>query len=722
MEKAPPEISDSFARDDQADDSDPSLAAPAAPPPESPMAEPKVEEDETSTVLEKSSEPEKEGANEAEEAGLEGNPPADDAAALEEKEKENGDGQAHGSDDDDAVHRFDQVMEDIDDLISFLAAANAEEEATSASLEGHHNRSVQRLLGLVQARALNYITDSPEAKSTWGQCPDDDSSFLQAVGRVSKLYSSFNPSKWAESSGNLINQVTRIHHRAMTFLEDEFRSLLEDCKPIIASEGDNADGDKYNTPPPEQEESPDRDYGQITDKDSDNSLRYPQEIVSNLSKIAREMILGHYETECYQVYVLMRRNTIGELLGRTGFEGISIDDVQKMPWETLQREIPKWVEAFQQSAKVCFPSELKLIDGIFEGKSEASAFLFHSLTLGVMVQLLNFSEAVAMSKRAPEKLFKFLDMYEAMRDMEPVLTGLLGECKEHEFIKSEMVTARSRLGESTVNIFCDLENSVGSDTGKNVVPGGAIHPLTRYIMNYLELTCEYKETLEQVFRDHLRIERADSNNRSEFQGGEGYGNYADPNENHSQFSIQIGKIMALLDKNLEAKSKLYRDTALSSIFMMNNGRYILQKVKGSREINMLMGDNWRRKKSSDLRQCHKTYQRETWNKVLGCLRDDHGLTVNGKVVKPELKERFKSFNAMFDEIHKTQSLWVVCDEQLQSELRVSISAVVIPAYRSFLGRFSQTFTPGRQTEKYVKYQSEDLETYIDELFDGKKKP
>ncbi|KAJ6424143.1 hypothetical protein OIU84_025010 [Salix udensis] len=123
--------------------------------------------------------------------------------------------------------------------------------------------------------------------------------------------------------------------------------------------------------------------------------------------------------------------------------------------------------------------------------------------------------------------------------------------------------------------------------------------------------------------------------------------------------------------------------------MMNNGRYIVQKIKGSTEIRQMMGDPWCRKKSSELRNYHKNYQRETWSKLLGCLGHE-GL----------------------------QSTWVVSDEQLQSELRVSITAVVIPAYRSFMGRFSQYMTAGRQTEKYIKYQADDLETYIDELFDG----
>jgi exocyst complex protein 7 len=178
------------------------------------------------------------------------------------------------------------------------------------------------------------------------------------------------------------------------------------------------------------------------------------------------------------------------------------------------------------------------------------------------------------------------------------------------------------------------------------------------------------------------------------------------------------RVMELLDTSLDGKAKLYRDVALSNFFMMNNGRYILQKIKGSTELSQLMGETWCRRKSSELRNYHKTYQRETWNKVLTCLSHE-GLSVNGKVQKPVLKERFKSFNSMFDEIHKTQSSWVVKDEQLQSELRVSISAVVIPAYRAFIGRFSQNLDGGRQTEKYIKYQPEDIETYIDELFDGK---
>ena len=298
-----------------------------------------------------------------------------------------------------------------------------------------------------------------------------------------------------------------------------------------------------------------------------------------------------------------------------------------------------------------------------------------------------------MTKRSAEKLFKFLDMYEALRDLDSQM-----EEAEGDDLKGEVEAARSRLGEAAVGIFSDLENSIKSDSGKTPVPGGAVHPLTRYVMNYLKYACEYKKTLEEVFLQHGRTESPKPNS-------------------DSPFATQLFGVMGLLDSNLETKSKLYRDPSLSHVFLMNNGRYILQKIKGSAEIHDLLGDKWSRKRSSELRQYHKNYQRETWGKVLGCFRDD-GLQVKGAVSKPVLKERFRSFNAMFEEIHKTQSCWVVSDEQLQSELRVSVCSVVVPAYRSFLGRFQQYLDSGRQSEKYIKFGPEDLEAFIDDLFDG----
>ncbi|KAE8075919.1 hypothetical protein FH972_014600 [Carpinus fangiana] len=284
-----------------------------------------------------------------------------------------------------------------------------------------------------------------------------------------------------------------------------------------------------------------------------------------------------------------------------------------------------------------------------------------------------------------EKLFKFLDMYETLRDVVPAMEGLFE-------LKNEATTARCRLGEATILMFADLENSIKADTGKTLVPGGAMHPLMRYTMNYLKYACEYTDTLEQVFREHYysRLDETQS-----FDDDDQKNKISEQPPQTTLFSLQLMRVMELLDSNLETKAKLYKDVGLSNIFMMNNGRYILQNIKGSTEIHDLMGNKWSHKRSSDLKQYHKNYQRETWSKLVGCLSNE-GLNVNRKVVRSVLKERFKSFNQMFNEIHKTQSTWVVSDKQNQSELRVSISAVVIPAYHPSWGGSRNIFTLGDQ--------------------------
>ncbi|XP_031258301.1 exocyst complex component EXO70B1-like [Pistacia vera] len=610
-------------------------------------------------------------------------------------------------------YTLETASEEIDKFLSTLPA-KTDDENNKASPEIPET-VIGKFLDLFEEQLTKHDS-TVEGKVKGSQVPEDDTLILNAVDRVSKLATSIGELKSDADKKQcvLINRIGAIKQRAMCFLEDEFRLILEHIPDSSDPKTETKDA---------EESAPTEDY-------STNYSGYTPEMLSSLNKIAHEMISAGYESECVEIYMISRRITFDDNLNHTGFEKFSIDEVQKMSWEHLEREIATWISTFSECATLYFPGEKKLAESVFTDYPMVSSSLFSNLTRGVMIQLLNFAEAMAMTKRSAEKLFKVLDMYETLRDNMAALQELYpGECSNE--VKTETATAKMRLGEAAICMFCDLENSIKSDTGKMTVPGGAVHPLTRYTMNYLKYACEYKNTLEQVFKEHCKIERNDSRRRTDFEVGEvdqyNRNNNNNSNSNNheehqpSPFSNQLVRVMDLLDTNLEGKSKLYRDISLSSIFMMNNGRYILQKIKGSTEIHDAMGDTWCRKKSSDLRNYHKNYQRETWGRLLGCLTLE-GLMEKGKVVKPVLKERFKSFNAMFDEIHRTQTSWVVSDDQLQSELRVSISAVVIPAYRSFVGRFSQYLDPGRQSEKYIKFQPEDIETYIEELFDGKRKP
>ncbi|CAO2829012.1 unnamed protein product [Amaranthus hypochondriacus] len=655
---------------------------------------------------------------------------------------------------------LEQLCEDIQHFIDSITSVSEKDELPEIS------DVVVKFLKKVESKIEEFESIS-EDSIVFGRDVESDACFVVAVIKLSALMEALQGLK-SNYLIPLLNQTSSVLHRAIVFLEDELRLILEEsaCQDVhnvgdgsdakqsdssfnklkgklqsITSSHHASDDGGDSCELPSHEAGGGGDDGDCLDSGENQGegkeeqpITFPffsSEAVSSLRLIANAMIIAGYEAECCNVFLISRRHVFEEEIKKQGFEKISMDDVQKMSWEVLESEVSTWIRVFKYCTSTLLQGEQSFYESVFYNHSSTYQVLFADLCYAVFSILVNFAEAVSMTKRATEKLFKCLDMYETIRDMIPWIESkatMFPSEEGKEELKSELSLAKCRLGEAAVSIFCQFENSIKGDNTKTPVASGAVHPLTRYTMNYLKYACEYKDTLEQVFQQHLKTDQTEEfsaldttlhhhKEEKHEQHQQQQQQQQRDVEQHSPFSRQLITIMDLLDLYLESKSKLYKDPSLRFIFLMNNGRYMLQKVKGSREIHQVVGDNWCRKRSSDVRQYHKGYQRETWSKVLQCLNPE-GLLVNGKIHKPILKERFKNFNQLFDEIHKTQSTWVVSDEQLQSELRVSISAVMIPAYRSFLARFGTIFTPGRQVEKYIKFQPDDIETIIEELFDG----
>ncbi|XVF02173.1 hypothetical protein REPUB_Repub04eG0152900 [Reevesia pubescens] len=601
----------------------------------------------------------------------------------------------------------DQLLEEVDQFIEKLASVQEKWKVPEIP------NSIKPFLEMVESRIAIYEQNEGSAK--FGQNEEEDTSFFEAVSRVSKIINNIDEFQLDSGATSFFNRAGSVHHRAMLLYEYEFRAFLDNskrnCNINLDSKAPNTPKQAFCNTNQETDQCIIHEYDSKTE---DEFPSFSPESISNMNQIATAMIFGGYEAECCIVYSGFRLKALDVELNKQGFENINVEDIQRLHWESLEGEMDNWINVVKHCTTNLFAAECKLCNSVFSEHPSIAQRLFCELATSLTVRLLNFPNALVLTKRySTEKLFKFLDLYEAFRDL--ILD--IGDDSLAQVLIFETSVAQSRIGEAVVSIFCQLENSIESDNGRIPVASGAVHPLTRYTMNYLKYACEYKETLEQVFQQHCEMQGSARQNVEEQEPRNAIENDEYWSPKTSPFSVKLMMIMDLLDANIDMKSKLYRDAALRYIFLMNNGRYILQKVKGSVEIYEMMGHSWSRKRTSDLRQYHKNYQRETWSKVLQSINHDC-LQMNGKVSKAILKERFKNFNTMFEEILKTQSTWVVSDEQLQSELRVSISAVVIPAYRSFIGRFKSYLDHSRQAEKYIKYQPEDIEGLLDQLFDG----
>ncbi|XP_021716256.1 exocyst complex component EXO70B1-like [Chenopodium quinoa] len=529
--------------------------------------------------------------------------------------------------------------------------------------------------------------------------PTDSSAFLEVLDELIATIRDFAPlARDNKALAVTLDRADELLQSAIFKLEEEFRGLIQrgaDSFDLTreSSDSDSEDGGGYGGDDGGGEipvAHPVTDFNIVIDA-------LPASTINDLHEIARRMVLVEYGRECSHVYSACRREFLEESLSRLGLQKLSTDEVQKLPWPELEDEIERWCKSAVFSLRILFPSERRLCDRIFFGFPSTSDFAFMEVCRGSAIQLLNFADAVAISSRSPERLFKVLDVYETLRDLIPEFEILFSD-QYCVFLRNEAVAIWKRVGEAIRGIFMELENLIRRDPAKNPVPGGGLHPITRYVMNYIRAACKSQQTLEQVFEEERE------------RGMSGM----------SSLSVQMAWIMELLESNLEAKSKTYKDAALSSLFMMNNGRYIVQKVKDS-ELGLLLGEDWIRKHSVKVRQFQMNYQRNTWNKVVGVLKVDNGggSNANGGQNSRPLKERFKMFNAYFEEILKIQSSWVVFDDQLREDLKMSVIQNLLPAYRIFIGRFQNSAEAGRNPEKHIKYSVEDVEAQINNgLFRG----
>lgn len=550
--------------------------------------------------------------------------------------------------------------------------------------------------------------------SIWADSADSVA-FLDAIDELIAIIRDWSPVAREKTVGSCLARADDLMQQAMFRVEDEFRSLMERGGESFGLSREYRNGESTGNL---SFDSEDEDDGGVIRNDEDEGIpvahpitdydiiidALPSGTISDLHDIAKRMVAAGFGKECSHVYSSCRREFLEESLSRLGLQKLSVDEVHKMTWPDLEDEIGRWIKGANVALRILFPSERRLCDRVFFGLSSAADLSFMEVCRGSTIQLLNFADAVAIGSRSPERLFRVLDVFETLRDLMPEFDSVFSD-QYCVVLRNEAITIWKRLGEAIRGIFMELENLIRRDPAKGPVPGGGLHPITRYVMNYLRAACESRQTLEQVFDENVVPPPPPSKLNNDRRGS-----------SSSSLSVQIDWIMELLESNLEAKSKIYNDSVLSSVFMMNNGRYIVHKVKDS-ELGILLGDDWIRRHTSKTRQFHANYQRSSWNKVLGVLKLDNG-SLAPNVAASTMKERIKLFNTYFEDICDVQSTWVVCDDQMREDMRISLVKLLLPAYGSFIGRFRGVPELRKHVERHIKFDAEEIEARINRLFQG----
>ncbi|KAF0895465.1 hypothetical protein E2562_012469 [Oryza meyeriana var. granulata] len=538
---------------------------------------------------------------------------------------------------------------------------------------------------------------------------EDLESYLEAVDLLKGIVRFFSSNKNFKSSEGVLNHVNNLLAKSALKIEEEFRQLMTtyskpiepdrlfDCLPkSLRPTKDDPGADRGNAG---HSEHPSKSLETAVYQ---TPTLIPPRILPLMNDIAQQLVQAGNQQSCYKIYRDSRGSALELSLRKLGVEKLSKEDVQKMQWEALEAKIGNWIHFMRIAVKLLLAGERKICDQIFDGVNFNKDQCFAELTANSVVTLLSFGDAVAKSKRSPEKLFVLLDMYEVMSELQSEIEVIF-EGKSCSEMWEASLGLTKRLAQTAQETFADFEEAVEKDASKTIVNDGTVHPLTSYVINYVKFLFDYQSTLKLLFQ--------------EFETG---------SETESQLAVVTMRIMQALQNNLDGKSKQYRDPALTYLFLMNNIHYMVRSVRRS-EAKDILGDDWIQRHRRIVQQNANQYKRVAWAKILQTLSIQGAgstgssaasdLSSSG-VSRAMIKERFKSFNMQFEELHAKQSQWIVPDQELRESLRLAVAEVLLPAYRSFVKRFGNLVENGKNPHKYVRYSPEMVEQLLGEFFEG----
>ncbi|CAI9773102.1 unnamed protein product [Fraxinus pennsylvanica] len=427
--------------------------------------------------------------------------------------------------------------------------------------------------------------------------------------------------------------------------------------------------------------------------------------MSDLKLIADSMISSGYGKECINIYRNIRKSIVDEALYRLGLERFTTSQINRMNPEALEHHVSKWIDAAKIAVRTLFHGERFLCDHVFTANETIRESCFSGITRDGATNLFRFPELVAKSKRWPEKVFHLMNLYETISDIWPEIESIF-TYESLSAVKLQAFSSLHKLDDSIQTILSEFESSIQRNSSRALVPGGAIHPLTNSVMNYVSLLANYSGVLSDII--------ADSGTLPHSPFPESYFHSPSLEETPtSAVSARLAWIILVLLCKLDSKAELYNNIALSYLFLANNLQFVVEKVRTT-TLKFLLGDDWLSKLDRKVKLYAANYETLAWNKVFLCLPEN----LPQEMSPDTIKEHFRQLNSAFDEAYRRQASWVVPDSKLRDEIKVSIARKLVPAYHEFYDTYLAILSEERNLEVLLRFSPNNLGNYLSDLFHG----
>ncbi|CAI9091535.1 OLC1v1026591C1 [Oldenlandia corymbosa var. corymbosa] len=528
--------------------------------------------------------------------------------------------------------------------------------------------------------------------------------FIKCVNDLRRAMHFFVSQRSAASSKLVPAQ--NLMKMAMQRLEHEFYQILSANKAYLDPESVSSHSSRLSS----------TSNDEIEDFSSDNEIQRVGEAISEVERlsvlamsdlrmIADCMIRSGYSKECINIYKLIRKSIVDEGLYRLGIERYSSSQISKMNASDLERQIKTWLRGVKIAVKTLLHGERLLCDYVFSTSETIRESCFANIAKEGATNLFRFPELVVKSKRLPEKVYLLMDLHEALSDVYPEIESVFSN-QSVSSVKLQALSSIHKLGDAVQSIIAEFESSVQKNSSRFLVPGGAIHPLTISVMDYVSKLANYSGVLSGII--------GDSTSATQLQFPESY--FESPVANDtptSAVSVRLAWIILVLLCKLDTKAEYYNDIALTYLFLANNLRFVLEKVHNT-ALKFILGNDWMAKLERKIKVFAINYEMMAWGNVLGCLPENS----QDEMSPDTVKAYFRSFNAALDEAYRKQVSWVVPDRKLRDEIKLSIARKLVPAYAEFYNIHIETLKGESSLEVLVRFSPDNLGNYLSDILHG----
>ncbi|KAI3811622.1 hypothetical protein L1987_21348 [Smallanthus sonchifolius] len=510
----------------------------------------------------------------------------------------------------------------------------------------------------------------------------------QFVKSVNNLQSAMHFFVSESASSEKIVHAQKLMQVAMKRLEKEFYKILSANRDVLDSESVS----NISSVSDDQNASEDEIGGE--------GISVSETVMADLKLIADCMIRPGYGKECAKIYKILRRSVVDETLYNLGVEKYSFNQINKLDWSVIEPKIKTWLRAEKIAVKSLFYGERVLCDYVFSSSEKIRESCFTEICKERAIALFEFPELVAKSKKTMDRMFRTLDLYSTISDLWPEIETIFS-FESTAVVRTQAVTSLVKLGDAVRAMLTDFEASMQKETLKTPVRGGGIHPLTRYVMNYLVFLSDYRDILSDILADWpLQVQSPLP---------ESY--FPNTSSEETSISDRFAWLVLVLLCKLDSVADLYKDVAQSYLFLVNNTNYVVLKVSDT-NLKIVIGEDWAEKHEQKLKQYVANYERMAWSKVISSLPVDP--TVETLSVEAA-RDCFRRFNLEFNEAYKRQSTFFISDSKIRDVIKMSVARKILPGYRTLYEKYRGVL---RDVDSVVRYAPEDLGNYLSDLFHG----